>query len=163
MQKRGIFSNILSPDALEISKRDPKRGLLFRKAGNDPKTNILDYDGRLIRDRLAHYYICIPRPNNAMPDETPAPTERMLLNVVALDPRVCTFQTTYSTQGMISEWCNDQNMGRLFTWKTKCDRVQSLLDQSKSGFILNKQLRKQGTGDTSMALSFAEEAITMLM
>jgi putative transposase len=82
---------------------------------------------RFIRDRLGHYYLALPR-QVAKRSESQAPTERE--SVVALDPGVRTFQTTYDATGLATEWGKD-DMKRLFILCRFADKIQSAWQKKK--------------------------------
>jgi putative transposase len=83
---------------------------------------------RFIRDRLGHYYLALPR-QVAKRSESQAPAKRE--SVVALDPGVRSFQTTYDLTNLATEWGKD-DMKRLFTLCRFADKIQSAW-QSKKG------------------------------
>lgn len=76
---------------------------------------------RFIRDRFGHYYLALPR-QVAKRDESQAPLERE--SVVALDPGVRTFQTTYDANGLATEWGKD-DMKQLYRLCLNADKVHA--------------------------------------
>lgn len=71
-RKRGVFSNIFNHNRLKTAELLPE---------------IIESDFRVLKDRLNHYYLCLPR-QVAIRSENQAPTS--FHSVVALDPGVRT-------------------------------------------------------------------------
>jgi hypothetical protein len=72
--------------------------------GAEPLPNKLEYDCRLQRTRLGEFYLCIPMPLEVR-DEKQVPTwSRIEEGILALDPGVRTFSTSYSPSGLAVEW-----------------------------------------------------------
>jgi putative transposase len=61
--------------------------------------NGLPHDSRLVRDKLGRYFLCVPFDR---PIQLPPPTS--IDRVVAIDPGVRTFLTTYDQDGGVHEW-----------------------------------------------------------
>jgi hypothetical protein len=68
---------------------------LLRSAEPLPAT--VDYDMKLVRTRLGHYYLCIPAQLEVASDSQ----ARHLDRVVALDPGVRTFHSAYDPSGSV--------------------------------------------------------------
>ena len=129
------------------SKRDPQQSFevrardMKRVAGQFAWLNIRSWAGaehipkeveaavRFIRDRFGNYYIAIPR-QVARRDENQAP--RSQESIIALDPGVRTFQTTYDVNGLVTEWGKD-DMKQLFRLCRIADKIQSLWKTKKRG------------------------------
>jgi len=83
--------------------------------------------GRFIKDRLGRMYLALPR-QVATRNENQAPKSRE--SVVALDPGVRTFMTTYDAMGLSTEWGKD-DMKQIFRLCLIADKIQSSLSQKK--------------------------------
>ena len=97
---RGVFADLFGKSWCKMKSAEPLPSTLL-------------YDSRLIRTRLGEFYLCVPSPleprgENQAPDPS-------LPRMVALDPGVRTFQTTYSVDGQITEWGHGDSarIGRL--------------------------------------------------
>jgi putative transposase len=77
--------------------------------------------GRFIRDRLGRIFLALPR-QIAKRSESQAPSSYE--SVVALDPGVRTFQTTYDATGLATEW-GKGDMKQLFKLCLCADKLQS--------------------------------------
>lgn len=88
----------------------------------------LKYDARLVRTRLGKYFLCVPM-------QAYAGQNQACNKVVALDPGVRTFQTTFDTDGLITKW-GDGSMSRIFRL---CYRYDKLV--SKMSGLNHKQAR----------------------
>lgn len=82
---------------------------------------------RFIRDRLGRYFLAMPR-QTARRSETQAPSSRE--GVVALDPGVRTFQTTYDADGLATEWGKD-DMRQVFRLCLVADKLQAAWKNKK--------------------------------
>ena len=85
--------------------------------------------GRFIRDRLGRMFLALPR-QVAKRSESQAPSS--LESVVALDPGVHTFQTTYDMSGLVTEW-GKGDMKQLFKLCLVADQLQSSWKTKKRG------------------------------
>lgn len=77
--------------------------------------------GRFIRDRLGRMFLALPR-QIAKRSESQAPTSHE--SIVALDPGVRTFQTTYDASGLATEW-GKNDMKQLYRLCLVADKLQS--------------------------------------
>jgi hypothetical protein len=79
---------------------------------------------RFVRDRLGRYFLVLPR-QIARRSETQATSSRE--GVVALDPGVRTFQTTYDADGLATEWGKDDRSrsSGSAVWRTSQSGVES--------------------------------------
>lgn len=77
--------------------------------------------GRFIRDRLGRTFLALPR-QIAKRDESQAPSSHE--SIVALDPGVRTFQTTYDASGLVTEWGRN-DMQQIFRLCLHADKIQS--------------------------------------
>lgn len=116
--------------SFDVQARDMKRmrGMFstlalekLRGAETIPKS--LDGAVRFVKDRLGQYFIVVPfkvqrSDNQASP------------NVVALDPGVRTFQTTYDANGMASEW-GKGGMSAIFCLCRRADKLQSSMSKKR--------------------------------
>jgi putative transposase len=83
----------------------------------------LQHDSRLTRNRLGHYYLCLPMPIETM-SENQAPSFQAAQHAtMSLDPGVRTFMTGYDADGTIVEW-GDADMGRIFRLCYAHDKLQ---------------------------------------
>lgn len=83
--------------------------------------------GRFIRDRLGRTFLALPH-QIAKRDESQAPTSRE--SIVALDPGVRTFQTTYDASGLTTEW-GKEDMKQIYRLCLTADKIQSSLSKKK--------------------------------
>jgi len=112
--KQGKFAGVLNKRLLKSSQPLPEKIL---------------YDFKVVKDRLGHFYLCIPQPLNIVQRHVKIFDSRLLScqgnnqalhhqqqqqektadtprgRVIALDPGVRTFQTGYDSQGQIIEFC----------------------------------------------------------
>lgn len=82
---------------------------------------------RFIRDRLGQTFLAIPR-QVAKRSESQAPTSQE--SIVALDPGVRTFQSTYDASGLTTEW-GKSDMKRIYRLCLVADKIQSLWSKNK--------------------------------
>ena len=88
---------------------------------SEPLPDKLAYDSRLVRDvRLNRYYLCVPH-SLVVQSESQAPRDE---TVVALDPGVRAFQTTYSPDGR-SLSIGEKDMTRISRLCVELDKLQS--------------------------------------
>ncbi|KAL6074334.1 hypothetical protein QOT17_004366 [Balamuthia mandrillaris] len=65
------------------------------------------YAVRLVKGtRLGHYYLCGPQPLKLMGESRAREHRRREAGIIALDPGVRTFMTTYNGCGEVTEWGN---------------------------------------------------------
>lgn len=86
--------------------------------------SVLEGSVRFIRDRLNRYYLIIPR--QVKRNEKQVSSDK----TVSLDPGVRTFQTTYDTEGLVTEWGNG-DMKQIFRLCKVADKVQSEFQKKK--------------------------------
>ncbi len=109
----------------------------------------LECDSRLIRNRLGHWYLCLPmevktiaasenQTGDVCPDgDLP---ERKHKAVLSLDPGVRTFMTGYDPLGRVWEWGN-QDMQRIYRLSHTVDKLQSRWTQK--GVLHKKRYKLQ--------------------
>ena len=83
---------------------------------------------RFVRDRLGRYFLVVPRQVERK-DEIQVPPSQE--SIVSLDPGVRTFQTTYDTSGLATEW-GKGDMDAVFNFCRRADKVQAVW-QAKKG------------------------------
>lgn len=88
----------------------------------------LDYDSRLIRTRLGHFYLCIPQPLEVRPENQGPCRSDDHAAVVALDPGVRTFMTSYDPRGLCTEWGRG-DFGRIYRLCYTLDALLSRIAQ----------------------------------
>lgn len=100
---------------------------------SEPLPKELIADGKLVKDNLNHYYLCVsePRTTLSFEDESQVPKDK----IVALDPGVRTFQTMYDPSGYIFEIA-PQDIQRIYRLCIHVDKLQSKLT--------DKDLRNHG-------------------
>ena len=111
-KKRGVYTSIFRKDKLTSAEDLPE---------------IITRDFRLVRDKLGHYFLCLPR---EVPPKSESQAPRAHHSTVALDPGVRTFQTCYDADGEIIEWGKD-DMKQLFQLCHLADRLQGRIKQAK--------------------------------
>lgn len=89
-------------------------------------------DSKVVRNRLGEYYLCIPEPVTAGENQA-------CEKVIALDPGVRTFQTSYDNTGMTTKW-GDCDMGRICRLSYDYDRLFSRC--TKVNHLKRRSLRK---------------------
>jgi hypothetical protein len=81
---------------------------LIEIKASEPLPIKLDYDSRLMRTKLGHSYLCIPKPLEVrLESQKPAfisDEELRGARVIALDPGIRTFQTCFNASGFVTEW-----------------------------------------------------------
>lgn len=95
------------------------KGVMKGAEGELPET--LEATFRVIKDRLGKFYLSLPR-QVQIRDESQGPKSEH--GVVALDPGVRTFQTTYDADGLTSEW-GEGDMKYLFRHCKYADKLYS--------------------------------------
>ncbi|CAG8782226.1 8680_t:CDS:2, partial [Racocetra fulgida] len=93
----------------------------------------LEYDSRLVINRLGEFYLCIPEPLKIRA-ENQGPLfsenqEKGGSGVIALDPGVRTFMTGYDPSGMAIEW-GKNDICRIYRLCYIYDRLQSKRDMN---------------------------------
>jgi len=106
-RKRGMFA------CLAIDK-------LF---GAEKFPDSLDGAVRFLKDRLGRYYVVVPR-------KVKRDDNQVSPKVVALDPGVRTFQTTYDAHGLSAEW-GKGGMSTIFVLCRRADKLQSSMSKKK--------------------------------
>jgi putative transposase len=120
------------------SRKDPQQSLLVRSRdwvrtrgayvsvfgskvlrSAEPLPSTLEYDSRLVKDRLGRFWLCIPQPL-----EVQAKTKGE--RIIALDPGVRTFMTGYDPSGAVWEW-GAGDMTGIFRLCYAADKIQSKL------------------------------------
>lgn len=97
---------------------------------SEPLPDKLDYTVRLIRMRDGKYYLAIPQPLDVRGDNQ-APLFKMEEeSIVAMDPGVRTFMTTYSADGIVTEW-GKADMTRIYRLCRAVDLLQSKWSQKE--------------------------------
>ncbi|KAL6061253.1 Transposase [Balamuthia mandrillaris] len=95
------------------------------------------YAVRLVKDtRLGHYYLCVPQPLKLMGESQAREHRRREAGIIALDPGVRTFMTTYNGCGEVTEWgkADINEIGKL------CHRLDRM--QSKGTKVNHRQRRR---------------------
>jgi len=95
--RSGVYANVFNSRVLR---------------GHQPLRAELKHDSRLIRTRLGHYYLCLPKPLEILNQgESQAPPMSKHATI-SLDPGVRTFMTGYDADGGLCEW-GESDMGRI--------------------------------------------------
>lgn len=118
-----------------------------RIKATEPLPDQIKYDSRLVRDKLGIFYICFPAPLEVK-GENQAPSftvreQRIGAGVIALDPGVRTFQTTFSPSGLVTEWGN-ADMGRIQRLCYWYDDLQRRWSQKEVGAKKRYRMKKAG-------------------
>jgi len=109
---------------------------LFNNLESEKPLPDLDHDFNITKDQYGDYWICIPKPLEKW-SENQAPKSRCFFDgIVALDPGVVSFQTTYSPEGVVTEW-GKKDMGKITRLCVYLDDLHSrystkILDCKKS-------------------------------
>lgn len=158
--------------SFEVRARDMirHRGLfaflrLDKLRAAEPLPSELECAVRFVRDRLGKYFIVVVMEYEVKGSETQAP-------IVALDPGVRTFQTTYDTRGLATEW-GKGDMKRIYALCRCADKTQSSMAH-KSGSkrrgaehawwrILNKIKFKVGEIHHKLAVWLCENYTSILI
>jgi hypothetical protein len=100
----------------------------------EPLTDKLQYDSRLIRTRLGHYYLCVSKPleirSKNQGVKFTKKQESQGAGVIDLDPDVRCFQTGYDASGLIVE-CGKYDIGRIYRLCHVVDDLQSRLSRKE--------------------------------
>lgn len=107
-RKRGMFADICAASKLKATETIPEK---------------VDKDLKLIRTALGEYFLCIPH-------ERKGENQANLNGVVSLDPGVRTFQTTFGTDGRVTEWGNG-DMSRICRLARHADKLQGKTKKEK--------------------------------
>lgn len=133
-------------ESIVIPKKDYKRANVFfpRSLGiegiksSETLPEKLDFDTRLQRTNLGHFYLCLLSDIEIKSDNQ-APK---IKNIISLDPGVRTFITGYDPNGSIYEW-GKNNMKRLFKLGCKADKIKSLINGDRIKHMTRYRLRKK--------------------
>ena len=116
--------------SFDVQARDMKRkkGMfaclaLDKLFGAEAFPESLDGAVRFVKDRLGKYYVVVPFKVKRSDNQAP-------VKVVALDPGVRTFQTTYDADGSAAEW-GKGGMSVIFCLCRRADRLQSSMSKKK--------------------------------
>jgi len=120
--KRSMFRLVLSKEVMKSAKHDPLPEKLL-------------HDSRLIRDKLHRYFLCIPIP---LEQKISSSTST---KIVALDPGVRTFMTTYDQDGEVHEFGKGDRT-RLFRLAIAVDRLTSKRAAVKKNRHRKRNMRK---------------------
>jgi IS605 OrfB family transposase len=128
-----ILSKHWLPRDLKTKKprKRSKNAFQFLKniKSSEPLPQDLVYDSRLQKSKDGKYYLCVLRPTELRP-ENQRPEKGGLKGVVAIDPGVRTFGTTYDPSGLIMEW-GKKDFGRIFSLCRRIDKLQSKWSQKE--------------------------------
>jgi putative transposase len=95
----------------------------------------LEYDARLVRKRLGHFYLCIPKKL----DKYNGPSHN---KVIAFDPGIRTF-CGYDPDGMIVE-VGKSDISRIYRLCNSYDKLQSKWSQSTTNHLNRYNYKKAG-------------------
>ena len=100
----------------------------------------LPHDSSLSRTRTGKYYLCVPRPLKRMapPSHVPASREHA---VVAIDPGVRTFGTSYDARGQVHEFGKGAAYHLIKTTVLRVDKLKSKMDRMEKEGKLNHRKR----------------------
>jgi putative transposase len=111
----------------------------------EPLPAKLEYDSRLLRTRLGHYYLCIPKPleitHESQVRQFTAEEEVQGAGVIALDPGIRTFQTCYDPSGVVVEF-GKNDIGRIYRLCHVMDDLQSRWSQKDTRHRKRYRLKK---------------------
>jgi putative transposase len=112
--KRGVYSSVFGATKFRSPESLPEK---------------LECDSRLIRNKLGHWYLCLPlKLKKIDTGENQASGEigssENGSNIIALDPGVRTFMTGYDPSGKVWEW-GKQEIGRIYRLCHTIDKIQS--------------------------------------
>lgn len=123
-------SKKLPQETIMIRGKCLKKGVFYPKFfGKEPLRSSellpdsVDYDCKLVRNRLGHYYLCIPQPLVVASENQARPLER----IVALDPGIRTFHTAYDPSGSVIEF-GKGDIGHIYRLFHYMDRLRSAID-----------------------------------
>ena len=108
----GIYSSVFGADKLRSPEKLP---------------DTLDFDSRLVKTRLGHWYLCLPL-QLQMVDLGEKQAKDDVDGVIALDPGVRTFMTGYDPSGKVWEW-GKEDIGRIYRLCHAIDKLQSKWSQ----------------------------------
>lgn len=109
--KNGKYSMVFGPNAIQSTEQLPE---------------CLEFDSRLIKTRLGHWYLCLPLELKTLEDENQITDgfKSDMEGIVSLDPGVRTFMTAYDSSGKVFEW-GKQDIGRIYRLGLVIDKLQS--------------------------------------
>ena len=126
-----------------LSKHYKSKGVFFpRFWGKEPikareeLPEKLEYDSRIVRTRLGHFYFCIPTPIVVNSDATKN-------NIIALDPGIRTFCTGYDPSGRALE-LGKGDIGRIHRLCYAYDKLQSKWSQADVRHAKRYRYKKAG-------------------
>jgi len=95
------------------------------KSAESIPAHALNYDCRIVRNRLGQYFISIPRPLKIKSLPIPLRNPKTVPErIISLDPGVRTFQTGYDPNGAVFEW-GKNDMSRIMRLGYGIDQLQS--------------------------------------
>jgi putative transposase len=89
---------------------------------SEPLPTSLEYDSRLIRTKLGHYYLCIPQPLELTPEKQGGQK-----SLISIDPGARTFATGYDPKGYMFEW-GKSDISRIYRLCHNMDKLHSKID-----------------------------------
>ena len=107
-RKRGVYAGVFNNQAMKSAERLPDK---------------LEYDSRLVVNKLGEWYLCVPLPLSVSENQAPI-DEEWTDGVIALDPGVRTFVTGYDPSGMVCEW-GKNDIGRIVRLCHVLDKLHS--------------------------------------
>lgn len=96
--------------------------------GSEPLPDKLYYDSRIQKNRLGEFYLCIPVPLEIRSDNQAPKWKKIEDGIISIDPGVRTFATTYSPEGIVTEW-GKSDISRIYRLCHSLDDLQSRWSQ----------------------------------
>lgn len=121
-------------DKLSVSKIFYASRMRCERSYTLPKS--LPHDSRLIRTRTGKYYLCVTRPLRIIQDEG-----HQQEAVIAIDPGVRTFGTSYDGNGSVHEFGKNAAHHLVKCHAHRIDRLKSKIDRMEDAGELNHRRR----------------------
>lgn len=134
-------------ESIAIESRVWKKQTFYRKFFGEDKLKAsevlpekIDYDFRIVKNRLGEFFICIPLPLEVRSENQAPVIPNPVDGIVAIDPGVRTFCSCYSPSGETFEW-GKADIGRLYRLCRAADKLQSRWSQN--GVLHRQRYRLQ--------------------
>jgi len=123
-----------------FKKKTGTYSFLKKLRSAEPLPEELNYDSRLVLERRTNaYYLCIPMPLDVR-SENQAPT---IKRIIALDPGVRTFMTSYDPSGESIDFAN-QDIGHIYRLCHRLDDLNSRWEDKEVRHHQRWRMRKAG-------------------
>jgi len=100
----------------------------------------INHDSHIIKDEHGEYWMCISTELEPKSDTQAPKLLSSLDGIVACDPGVRSFQTTYNPSGQCTEWGRDAK-DKIFRVCYELDKLQSEISFTAKNYYVNRKMR----------------------